>query len=352
MSVASPSVTPARPPSPEGSPRLKWVRVTDLRTSLAELRGGRLPRSAREPVLGPLPLRVVPTEDGSYEFLEDPLAVDEAGNPRRTITSWDDFAAENRLTQTYDPNYSFTTPDGRTVTPGNECLLAIHVNTCDRPLYALPADAQQRIQAYMAENNITDYADMTDDDRYFAGVECEERGDMRFKLISYLPDPGPPFLGVTSIQSDPVTGEIVWGATKSVIATAIMLVVISLFGFVHYPHGLLLIPLALVGGVAFGAVGMYFTAIVPHIETFNVPVFLFITPMFLFSGTFFPIENLPPLAQKLALIFPLTHVVQVSRSLSFGHLASELLWSLAYLLLLSAVFLPLAVIKMQRRLIK
>jgi hypothetical protein len=151
------------------------------------------------------------TEGGSYEFLEDPLSVDEAGNPRRTVTSWDDFLEESRLTQTYDPNYSFTTPDGRTVTPGNECLISIHVNTCDRPLYALPDSAQQRIEDYMAENDISDYADMTDDDRYFAGVECEERADMRFKLISYLPDPGPPFLGVTSIQCDPITGEIVWG---------------------------------------------------------------------------------------------------------------------------------------------
>jgi len=149
-----------------------------------------------------------------------------------------------------------------------------------------------------------------------------------------------------------ITGEIIWGATKSVIATAIMLVVISLFGFIHYPHGLLLIPLALLGGVAFGAVGMYFTAIVPHIETFNLPIFLFITPMFLFSGTFFPINNLPLWAQQLAIVFPLTHVVHVSRSLSFGQMPPELLWNLGYLLLLCGVFFPLAIVTMRRRLIK
>src|SRR5208337_2149215 len=40
-----------------------------------------------------------------------------------------------------------------------------------------------------------------------------------------------------------ITGEIVWGATKSVIATAIMLAVISLFGLIRYPEGLLIIPL-------------------------------------------------------------------------------------------------------------
>ena len=41
-----------------------------------------------------------------------------------------------------------------------------------------------------------------------------------------------------------ITGEIVWGATKSVIATAIMLAVISAFGLIQYPEGLLILPLA------------------------------------------------------------------------------------------------------------
>ncbi len=81
-----------------------------------------------------------------------------------------------------------------------------------------------------------------------------------------------------------ITGEIIWGATKSVIATAIMLTVVSLFGLIAYPSGLLLIPMAFLGGLAFGAVGMFFTGIVKNIELFNLPVFLFITPMFLFSG--------------------------------------------------------------------
>ncbi len=90
-----------------------------------------------------------------------------------------------------------------------------------------------------------------------------------------------------------ITGEIIWGATKSLIATAIMMAVISCFGLIRYPEGLLLLPLAFLGGLAFGAAGMVCTALVPNIELFNLPVFLFITPMFLFGGTFFPLENLP-----------------------------------------------------------
>ena len=42
------------------------------------------------------------------------------------------------------------------------------------------------------------------------------------------------------------------------------------------------------GGMAFGTAGMVFTGLVPSIDMFNLPIFLFITPMFLFGGTFFP----------------------------------------------------------------
>ena len=90
-----------------------------------------------------------------------------------------------------------------------------------------------------------------------------------------------------------ITGEIVWGATKSFIAATIMLGVISAFGLLSYPECLLILPLAFLGGIAFASIGMVFTGMVANIEMFNLPVFLFITPMFLFSGTFFPTENLP-----------------------------------------------------------
>ena len=73
---------------------------------------------------------------------------------------------------------------------------------------------------------------------------------------------------------DIIAGEIVWGATKSVIATAIMLVVVSSFGLVYFPHGLLILPLSFLGGLAFGTVGMIFTGLVPTIDMFNLPIFL------------------------------------------------------------------------------
>ncbi|MCX5849268.1 MAG: ABC transporter permease [Deltaproteobacteria bacterium] len=149
-----------------------------------------------------------------------------------------------------------------------------------------------------------------------------------------------------------ITGEIVWGATKAVIGTIIMLTVISFFGLVSYPAGILIVFVAFLGGIAFGSVAMFFTGMVSKIELFNLPVFLFITPMFLFSGTFFPITGLPVWAQYFALVLPLTHLVNLVRALSFGLFNSELLISLSYLIVFCLVMFPLAIFKMRRRLIK
>ena len=97
---------------------------------------------------------------------------------------------------------------------------------------------------------------------------------------------------------------------------------------------------------------MFFTGVVPSIETFNLPIFLFVTPMFLFSGTFFPVTNLPGWAQTLALIFPLTHLVNATRYLCLGVMTMDVLWAVLYLIVFSVVFFPLALVVMQRRLIR
>ncbi len=149
-----------------------------------------------------------------------------------------------------------------------------------------------------------------------------------------------------------ITGEIVWGATKSVIATGIMMIVLSIFHLIQYPMGLLLIPLAFLGGIAFGSLGMFFTSIVPHIDNFNLPIFLIITPMFLFSETFFPLTKLPGWVRAVSWFLPLTHLVQSSRAFSFGMLNLRLILNFFYLILFCILFFPLAIRKMRKRLIK
>ncbi len=149
-----------------------------------------------------------------------------------------------------------------------------------------------------------------------------------------------------------IVAEIVWSATKAAAAAAIMMIVLGVLGFVNFPAGLMILPVALLGGLAFGAVGLFFTGVTPSIEMFNLPIFLFITPMFLFSGTFFPVSNLPAWARPLALAFPLHHLVELIRGFGIGAHETSALFSLLYLLAFTAVFTAAAMAAMRRRLIK
>jgi lipooligosaccharide transport system permease protein len=84
----------------------------------------------------------------------------------------------------------------------------------------------------------------------------------------------------------------------------------------------------------------------------NLPVFLAVTPMFLFSGTFFPVEGLPAWGRVIANISPLTHVVSVARASSLGVLSAAQLPGIIYILAVGAGLFVLSVFLMKRRLVK
>jgi lipooligosaccharide transport system permease protein len=153
------------------------------------------------------------------------------------------------------------------------------------------------------------------------------------------------------VLEEVVLGEILWGATASLLGAGIMLAVVAAFGLLQGPLALLALPLAALGGLAFGATAMCFTAIVPRIDVFNLPVFLFVTPMFLFGGTFFPLDTLPSWANGIALGLPLTHLARLIRSATLGAFGIADAFSLLYLSVYTAVVLPLAVVLMRRRLV-
>ncbi|MDH7594252.1 MAG: ABC transporter permease [Methanomicrobiales archaeon] len=149
-----------------------------------------------------------------------------------------------------------------------------------------------------------------------------------------------------------IAGELMWGATRSLIYTILMLPVFIGFGVVDLPSSLLVIPFAPVAGLLFAAIGMCFTAITPNIEALNYPSFLFITPMFLFSGTFFPLSMLPEPLQVIALSFlPLTHVVILIRSMTLNLLSASLVPNMIWILGVEAILCVLAISLMKKRLI-
>jgi lipooligosaccharide transport system permease protein len=150
-----------------------------------------------------------------------------------------------------------------------------------------------------------------------------------------------------------ITGELLWGATKSLINSTIVLGVILVFGLVSSPFAILILPVSFLVGLLFSSIAMCFTAISPNIDSFNYPAFLLITPMFILSGTFFSITSLPLVLQNLAkTFFPLTHAVILTRSLAVGRINSTLLLSLAWFAVTTPFFFVISVNMMKKRLIK
>ena len=150
-----------------------------------------------------------------------------------------------------------------------------------------------------------------------------------------------------------ITGEIIWGATKSLINSSIVLAVITAAGLVSSPMFLLIPLVAFLVGFLFSSIAMCFTAIVPNIDAFNYPAFLFITPMTLLSGTFFPLTAMPEFVQSAAhIVFPLTNAVSITRALTLGNIETSILFSLAWMLIVAPIFFILAINLMKKRLIK
>jgi lipooligosaccharide transport system permease protein len=149
-----------------------------------------------------------------------------------------------------------------------------------------------------------------------------------------------------------IAGEILWGATRSLINSCIVLGVIAVAGLTPSPFFLLVPAFSFIAGLMFASIAMCFTAIVPNIDSFNYPAFLLITPMILFCGTFFPITILPATLQLVAqLLLPLTHVVTIARNLTIGIFDFHMLLAFIWILVVTPVFFVLSINLMKKRLI-
>jgi lipooligosaccharide transport system permease protein len=137
---------------------------------------------------------------------------------------------------------------------------------------------------------------------------------------------------------DVIFGHLMFIATRVGIAAAIYLVALTLFDAIRSPWAVLAWPVAILLGLSFAAPVAAFAAWLERDEGFNALFRFGITPLFLFSGVFFPIERLPKVLQVLAFLTPLWHGVDLMRHLTLGtvtfwpavgHVAFILAWLVA-----------------------
>lgn len=120
-----------------------------------------------------------------------------------------------------------------------------------------------------------------------------------------------------------VFGQLGWMAFRLFLVSSAFFIVMVAFGLVASPLGVLSIPVAVLTGLAFAGPIAAFSATQKNEQGFTALFRFGLTPMFLFSGTFFPIETLPRPLELLAEILPLHHGVALARHLCLGDQADR-----------------------------
>ncbi|MEM6709753.1 MAG: ABC transporter permease, partial [Pseudomonadota bacterium] len=149
-----------------------------------------------------------------------------------------------------------------------------------------------------------------------------------------------------------VAAELTYAVIKALISTLTVGGLAIALGWIPLPAlpGLLLVSVGV--GLLFGGIGQLFAATAPSFQALTLVFTLLATPLYFFSGTFFPIALLPEWLQPVAWAAPLTPLVQAGRALALGELSANHFWGALYVAALIVIFYGIAVRAMTRRLLK
>jgi lipooligosaccharide transport system permease protein len=150
---------------------------------------------------------------------------------------------------------------------------------------------------------------------------------------------------------DLVAGDLLWSSARATIYGTVFLATVAIFGLVSSWWAIAIPPFVFVGGLCFSVIGYTFTALIPKIDLYSYFFTLGITPMFLFSGIFFPFDRLPGWVEAVAWLTPLYHLVQITRGLATGPDAVQIAIHVAWLVAVSILLFPIPVRAVRRRLV-
>jgi lipooligosaccharide transport system permease protein len=152
--------------------------------------------------------------------------------------------------------------------------------------------------------------------------------------------------------ADVALGQLLWIVVRIAMTSTVFVVAIVAFGAVRSGDIVLALPAAILTGTAFAAPIAAFTASVDGHEPLVGLMRFGIIPLYLFSGTFFPVNQLPALIRPVAYVTPLWHGVDLCRSLALGTAGSErVALHVLYLLVWTVFGAVLAVDRFRRRLV-
>ena len=151
---------------------------------------------------------------------------------------------------------------------------------------------------------------------------------------------------------DVVLAEWIWCASKAVLSTVAILAVIMALGYGHTWLAIWVLPLGFLVGLVFGAFGLVMNALAPGYDFFTYFFTLVLTPMLLFSGVYFPIDQMPAALASIANVLPLKHAIDLARPLMMGRVPSDILVHIAVLAAYAIVAYYVALVLTRKRLLK
>jgi lipooligosaccharide transport system permease protein len=151
--------------------------------------------------------------------------------------------------------------------------------------------------------------------------------------------------------NDLFVGEVLWAGTKGLFFSACVVVVMAAFGAIPLPVGAVAVPIGFLTGAMFGGLSLLVTSFVTNINHFNFYFTGFLSPMFFFSGTVFPLDSLPRALRPLAELMPLTHAIRLTRDTILLRFSGLLLADLAFLLVITIAATYLAIRRLRRRIV-
>ena len=156
----------------------------------------------------------------------------------------------------------------------------------------------------------------------------------------------------TPIQpEDVLAGEVLWAVTRASIYGGCFFLVVAAVGLAPLPEALWAIPMIPLTGLLFASIGIGFSLRIPSIDLFSFYFTLFLTPLFLFSDIFFPLqERLSGAWLTVAEVLPLLHTVRLVRAAFRGDASLALAWDVLYVMALSGILLFVAARVTRRRL--
>ena len=155
------------------------------------------------------------------------------------------------------------------------------------------------------------------------------------------------------LLDDVMLGELAWGASKSLLSGLAILTVIWTLGLQYsFWMSLWVIPVVILIGLTFAAMGLVMTALSPSYDFFLYYFTLAITPMVLLCGVFYPVSQLPGFLQAVSNWLPLTHAIDLVRPLILGRKPPAIIAHLLALATWGAVSYWVAVTLTRRRLLK